>query len=531
MCYIHLAEQRPAIRLQIDRECVPLEEKDGLCRYRDVEIRLERSGSEMSVYLTADKTPVSRLYLSWRWDAPEGVRVCGDAWERGYGDLEWRGIAPDRVMPWYVLISDREGTNAYGVRTGPAAMCSWRLDRHTIQLCLDVRCGTEPVLLAGRRVPVAVVVSREGRRDESAFAAACAFCRCMCRRPMLPRGPVYGGNNWYYAYGNSSQRQIMKDAVLLAELSEGNAVRPYLVVDDGWQQGKAGAYNGGPWHRGNEKFPDMARLARDIKALGLRPGIWFRPLVTAGRFPDECRLTRSDRPEACVLDPSHPLVLEEVENTVRSLRDWGYELIKHDFTSYDVFGRWGFEMGEELSAGGRRFYDRGRTTAEIIVGLYRAIRRGAGEDTVIIGCNTVSHLAAGIFEIQRTGDDTSGVDWERTRKMGVNTLAFRMPQDQAFYACDADCVGITDEIDWKLNREWLRMLAVSGTPLFVSVDPDTVTEEQKRYIRRAFKTAIVTDRQAEPLNWMQTTCPDVWRTQYGDMRFDLSGFAPFCGGH
>ena len=50
----------------------------------------------------------------------------------------------------------------------------------------------------------------------------------------------------------------------------------------------------------------------------------------------------------------------------------------------------------------------------------------------------LSHLAAGLVELQRTGDDTSGRDWARTKKMGVNTLAYRMPQNRAFYIDDPD---------------------------------------------------------------------------------------------
>ena len=44
--------------------------------------------------------------------------------------------------------------------------------------------------------------------------------------------------------------------------------------------------------------------------------------------------------------------------------------------------------------------------------------------------------------------------------MGVNTLAFRLCH-KAFYVPDADCVGITEKIDWKLNREWLKIVANS----------------------------------------------------------------------
>ena len=82
-----------------------------------------------------------------------------------------------------------------------------------------------------------------------------------------------------------------------------------------------------------------------------------------------------------------------------------------------------------------------RTTAEVVEDLYRTIRVAAA-DSLVIGCNTVSHLSAGHFEICRIGDDTSGTEWPRTRKMGVNTLAFRGVQHGAFYVADADCVGV-----------------------------------------------------------------------------------------
>ena len=109
--------------------------------------------------------------------------------------------------------------------------------------------------------------------------------------------------------------------------------------------------------------------------------------------------------------------------------------------------------------------------------LYRTIRAAAG-DALVIGCNTVSHLSAGVFEICRIGDDTSGTEWARTRKMGVNTLAFRGVQHGAFYVADADCVGVTNAVPWSLNRQWLDLLARSGTMLFVSLAPDALGDSR-----------------------------------------------------
>ena len=51
------------------------------------------------------------------------------------------------------------------------------------------------------------------------------------------------------------------------------------------------------------------------------------------------------------------------------------------------------------------------------------------------------------MQINWTGDDTSGLQWERTRQIGINTLAFRLPQNGSFYATGADCAGISDTID------------------------------------------------------------------------------------
>jgi alpha-galactosidase len=223
-----------------------------------------------------------------------------------------------------------------------------------------------------------------------------------------------------------------------------------------------------------------------------------------------------------ILDPSLPETLARVRADFARLRDWGYALIKHDWTTCDILGRWGFQMGAELTYGGWHFADRRRTTAEIVRDLFRAIRQGAG-DAVVIGCNVVGHLSAGLFELQRTGDDTSGRDWERTRKMGVNTLAFRMPQHGTFFQSDADCVGLTEQVPWTLNRQWLDLLARSGTPLFVSADPAAVGPEQARALRSAYAAAARPQARGEPLDWLVSTCPQTWQLSDQHIRFDWYG--------
>ncbi|MBR6739534.1 MAG: hypothetical protein IKM04_00490 [Clostridia bacterium] len=487
----------------------------------DAEVRFETGERGLSVYLTAKQTRPIFIMLRWNIKTDEDTLVLGDAWERSYADLGWRNLSSYRFMPWYFLARSGEDTVGYGAKTGCNSFVSFSCDREGIVAWLDVRCGGRGVELGGRELHAATLISRDyGKADP--FDALKDFCRRMCDAPLMPPYPVYGGNNWYYAYGRSSAEEILSDARLQAHLSEGLENRPFMVIDDGWQ------INGccGPWEP-NERFGDMARLASDIKGMDVRPGIWVRFLEDKTKdFGEDMRIDRKG--ERRYLDPSRPEVLEYISETVRRIKGWGYELLKHDFTTFDMFGYWGRELnGAITKLGDWSFADRSRTSAEIVLGLYRTIREAAG-DMIVIGCNTISHLCAGLVELNRIGDDTSGLDWCRTRDFGVNTLAFRLAHHGTFYAADADCVGILgNNIPWHLNVQWLELLAKSGTPLFVSCPDGVLTEGQLEQMKQAYALASKQENTARPLDWMHTDIPSRWLIDGVERRFDWqSGHTP-----
>ncbi|MDR3706692.1 MAG: hypothetical protein P4L33_00190 [Capsulimonadaceae bacterium] len=480
----------------------------------------------VTVSLTSPNEAIRHVRMRWHGDIPGHIRVLGDHWERGYGDLEWRGIVPERPLPWYFLTSDGDATHGYGVETGGASIAFWQADTAGVALTLDVRNGSKGVQLGARTLTAAHIRTRRGASGESAFASASALCKMLCSSPRLPSHPIYGGNDWYYAYGQNSHQGILGDADRISELSPCTSNRPYMIIDGGWSPNES---NAGPWDIGNARFPDMPGLASQIAAKGVRPGIWFRPLTTTSDAPASLLLKPRPIGPPIVLDPTVPEVLQLIETDVRRFRQWGYELIKYDFSTFDIFGYWGSTMGAGLTQGDWTFANRSITTAEAIRGLYRAIADAAG-DAVLIGCNTIGHLGAGLFDLQRTGDDTSGRVWERTRKMGINSLAFRMPQHEAFYLADADCVGLTTAIPWSLNRQWLDLLARSGTPLFVSLSPDALGAEQAAALKDAFHSAASPQPPAEPLDWLDTTCPASWRLGNATVHFDWSepgGASPY----
>jgi len=493
-----------------------------------VEVTFKLAGGGATILLHSPANAVQRVHLRWACAFNETVRVLGDAWERSYGDLAWQPMQAERPLPWYCLLNDGMITHGIGVQTGSAAFAFWQIDECGISLWLDVRNGGCGVRLGDRALALATVVTHRGERDESAFHAARRLCAKMAQDLQKSQEPkslcVFGSNDWYYAYGRNTADGILRDADLMHSLAPAGPVRPFTVVDDGYQD--------------RRRFPDMAVLAEQIRGRGVLPGIWVRPLRAGSAtrrswLLPASRFGRLQGNDALAFDPTVPDALNEALSVVREARDWGYNLIKHDYTTYELLGQWGSQMGASPTIDGWSFYDRSRTNAEIISQLYRDIRTAAGEDRIIVGCNTVGHLAAGILDAQRTGDDVSGRAWDRTRRMGVNTLAFRLPQHRIFYANDPDCVPITQNVPWSFTEQWLRAAAASGTVLLVSPEPGSVGQEQMRALRSAFALCATGKANSEPLDWMTSSTPEKWSNGAGHVRYawtESGGVSPFAEG-
>ncbi len=489
-------------------------------KINDIDLSFDIENDGLDVKVTATETPISYVRLRWNFTADEkrkdAIKILGDSFERGYGDLRWAGIEPERTMPWYVLVSngsdaveDTAGrrTEGFGVKVQCFAFVQWQYDEAGISMWADIRSGGMGVVLGGKTLDICTVVFGD-YKDVTAFKAGQEFCKKMCPANNLPKHKIYGSNNWYYAYGKSSREEIISDTKIVVEQCKGIENIPYMVIDDGWTIYGTNA----PWES-NEKFGDMKTLADEMRSMGARPGIWVRYLTD-----EHFALTEAKpdwfikRGEKCPrLDPTHPEVLEYVKKVTRRVVDWGYELIKHDYSSHDISG--GFTalcLTDRYGTEGWHLYDRSKTTAQATVEFYRTVKEAAGEDCIIIGCNTVSHLCAGMYELNRTGDDTSGFDWSRTRRMGVNTLAFRLIQNGIFYMADADCVGITGAISWDLNKMWLDVLSKSGSPLFVSCKPGVLNESELADLKEAWKTNSIQENECRPLDWMENQFPARW---------------------
>ncbi len=490
-------------------------------------VALGDTPSSLAIDVTAPGIGLSSLVLRWRH--PTHFLFLGDHWERSYGDLHWEVENPTRIMPWYFMANHGPLTHGVGVKTGCNSFARWKACDGVLTLVLDTRCGGSGVQLGTRTLRAAEVVVRKGDGSETPFEAARQFCSMMCPAPRLPKAPVYGINDWYFAYGAITRQVILEHAEMLAPLAVGHANKPFCLIDAGWSKKAPGKEAIPCWSDyydiPAETFGDMTQVAGDIRKLGYRPALWTRPLCASHTDDPNLLIPYIPRVEALgypILDPTIPENLERIKHNIRTYRQWGYEMVKHDFSTVDLFGKWGFQMIEDrdITFPGWHFHDRSLTNAEVVLLLYRALRDAAGEDLLLLGCNTVSHLAAGLVEVQRIGDDTSGQEWARTRKMGVNTLGFRTPQHNRFYSADGDCVGLTPAVPWEKNRQWMQLLAESGTPLFISAQKEAVGQEQRVFMKDCFAAAAQEQPVGEALDWQKTPFPRNWKLNGKTVEFN-----------
>lgn len=182
------------------------------------------------------------------------------------------------------------------------------------------------------------------------------------------------------------------------------------------------------------KISRYEKAGRSVIRKKVHPGIWIRLLQNE----DEAIQQEWKLPLNGCLDPSHPEALVYIREDVKQVAKWGYSLIKHDFSTYDLFGKWGFEMNPMVTESGWHFYDRSKTSAEVVKQLYQAIYETANEyNAMVLGCNTIGYLGAGWIHINRVGmtqvDIIGNVqdEWELIHwHLGFRSIKFSMKLTQ-----------------------------------------------------------------------------------------------------
>ena len=291
---------------------LPLSKSGDQWIYQHISVRLHTKAGGTTVQVSAPGGEIEKIKIGWKHRSSPAALFLGDHWERSYGDLAWKTGSPIRKAPWYLFIHDGSDTFAFGVKTGAASICYWQAGPERLELFMDTHSGGMGFIPGERMLTAAEIISTKSLPGETPFQTDIRFCKMMCDKPVLPAKPVYGINDWYFAYGNNSKELILRITGIMAELAGDSSNPPFSVVDDGWSlknvKGNAD-YSGDDFNRPDDKFGDMSVVSAEIKKLGMRPGLWTRPLLANGNDPQmaliplrEGQINQKER----YLDPTIP---------------------------------------------------------------------------------------------------------------------------------------------------------------------------------------------------------------------------------
>jgi alpha-galactosidase len=307
--------------------------------------------------------------------------------------------------------------------------------------------------------------------------------------------PLVGYTSWYRHYGDIDEQKLTADLDGVASFFNVqvpfslSSVQKVFQIDDGFCKV-------GDWLRvDGRKFPrGLAPLASRITEAGFLPGLWLAPFVCER----DSRLFR-ERPEWLLLDDegspvptgsqwSGGYALDTRNVEVRSYvldvlqtvtRDWGFGLLKLDF----------------LYAACKMSHD-GLNRGELMADAVDLLRRGVGDDVLLLGCGVPLASAFGKFDYCRIGCDV-GLDWDdlphkrmlhRERISTKNSLAntyARAPLDGRAFGNDPDVFFLRRDVRLtKAQRDELLFADADLGSVFLTSDDMSLwsRESRERYL-------------------------------------------------
>ena len=135
-----------------------------ICEDECIDVKTETviNGNTLELYITANESKPRFVELQWNFASKDDVYVLGDAWERSYGELEFRKLCDiDRNMPWYFIATDKKTSFCFGVKTQPNAFVGFTYKADGIKALVDCRNGSCGVELNGRKTLLATFVYKK----------------------------------------------------------------------------------------------------------------------------------------------------------------------------------------------------------------------------------------------------------------------------------------------------------------------------------------------------------------------------------
>lgn len=274
-----------------------------------------------------------------------------------------------------------------------------------------------------------------------------------------------GWNSWDYYRWTITEEEVLKNAELIARDPILSKHIKRIIVDDGWQ------YCYGEWEA-NHYFPHgMEYLAKELKKMGFKPGLWFAPTI----IEPHCRIAQLDydmlamgesgqpclgyqcmQRHGFLLDPTKQKVQKHLYNLFKRYADMGYEYFKLDF------------MATTLNA--RKFADTTVPRSKIQELIVKPIYEAVHDRAEILGCNYLFEAGNQYVDAVRIGSDIHAY-WAAL-KNNTTAVAARFWSNKKLWINDPD-FALCRGFDTVNDPDFTRLL-----PGLVGITPDEVDAEK-----------------------------------------------------
>ncbi|MCX6993980.1 MAG: alpha-galactosidase [Kiritimatiellaeota bacterium] len=262
------------------------------------------------------------------------------------------------------------------------------------------------------------------------------------------------------------------------------------------------------------QFPHgMQWLARQIKMLGFKPGIWTVPFGTGSHefyqaHKDWFLHDAQGKPLAnwCglyLLDPSQSRVRQHMRDTHRTMsRDWGYEFFKIDGMSGSGHYSAHFYEHRDVQAAFRR------RCAKPFAECIKALRAGIGYDRIFLACGGHSTGPEVAFaDAARIGGDIVHANqpptWEGLTRQSRATLAQFFVHNLAWYN-DPDTLLVCAAHSMSAARVATTIVALPGQVMFAGDKLGELPPDRMRLIQQALPVCDVRPLDLFPISDVKT---------------------------
>ena len=272
----------------------------------------------------------------------------------------------------------------------------------------------------------------------------------------------------------------------------------------------------GDWLQTSDDFPSTVEaLASDIAAAGFEPGVSISPFLLArssevaqanpdwiarwftGSAPLVGMFDQRWGGTVYTLDTSNPEVLAHLEGLGRDLAEAGFRHLRVDFAS--------------APSSGGRFHDPALTPAQRVRAGLDALRRGIGDDVLLVGSGVPFGAVVGVVDATQTGPNAFP-SWDHDAvafpsyegytqakpaiRHAVEAAVTRSFQHRMLWSNDPDCFLLeasTDLLPAAVVRAWGDVVAGTGASAMASGDLMHTTPSD----RRRFDEVVAVGRETD----------------------------------